>query len=78
MFFKTSVGFEMSRWINCHWRWNAFRDFQWFSVTGASLGRRQCGTGAGWEGLAGGYVLEVCERAAGAGKNFQPTQDSSG
>jgi len=40
-------------------------------VTGSDLGRKQCGAGAGWEGLRGGCRLEVCGCGPGAGKNFQ-------
>jgi len=38
-------------------------------VACAGLGRKQCGTGAGWEGARGG--LEVCRCGAGSGKISQ-------
>jgi len=36
------------------------------TVTGAGLGRKQCGAGAGWESARGGGGLEVC----GNGQDF--------
>jgi len=36
-----------------------------------------CGAGTGWDGLRGGYGLEVCGCGAGVDKKFQPAQDLS-
>jgi len=44
-------------------------EFQWFSVTGADLGRKQCRAGASWECLRGGAVRSLRVRG-GNGKDF--------
>jgi len=40
-------------------------------MTGAGLGRKQCGASAGWEGLWGGCMLEICRVQGGNGQLSQ-------